>query len=158
MCVIIDSCCLPCVFNDKDKCHPAFAPIARWINEGTGKIIIGGSKYREELGKLASYLPIISELDKKRRVVKIPDDLVDALAAKLKLARPEAAFNDEHLVALVITSRCAIICTNDKIAMPYLKLAEFYKKPVKRPSIYKSRSHASMCCDKNLVSVCRQAV
>ena len=55
------------------------------------------------------------------RLVRIPDDAVDALAAELKKRVPQKEFNDEHIVALVALSKCCVVCTDDKRAIQFLK-------------------------------------
>ncbi len=47
MCIIIDANALPSVL----KREPELCPVFNWINEGKGKIVYGGTKYKEELKK-----------------------------------------------------------------------------------------------------------
>jgi hypothetical protein len=155
MCVIIDACSVASVFNKEAQQHKSFIPILRWITVGNGRIVYGGSKYKAELRRLKQYLGIILELYKQGRVVMIPDKPVDRYAKKIKLELADQEFNDEHLVAIVAISRCHIVCTDDKKAHPYLQRRSLYPKGVKPPKIYSSASHVKLCCDKNIVSICR---
>jgi len=98
MCLVIDTCCLSAVFDGKNKKHASFVPVLKWIN-GKGRMIYGGTKYNDELGKAAKYLPYVAELSRKRQTVQIPNATVDPIAIALKLKFPEAAFDDEHIVA-----------------------------------------------------------
>src|SRR6266851_5620616 len=101
MCLVIDACCFPSVFDAASKDHSRFAPVLEWVTGGSGRIIYGGTKYNTELRRLSRYFKILIELDKQGRVVKIPNEPVDEYAAKLKERIPDAAFDDEHIAALV---------------------------------------------------------
>lgn len=151
MCLVIDANVFRLVFG-KDK---RFDPIREWIN-GRGRMIYGGTKYNKELKKWGM-LPLIKELETGRKTVHIPNGTVDAIAASLKEKFPEAAFDDEHIVALVIASRCRVVCTDDRTAMAYLRRPDvFTDYAVPRPNIFRGhRSHLRMCCDQNIVPACR---
>lgn len=154
MCLVIDTCCLSMVFDPKNKNHRDYIPVLNWIN-GKGRMIYGGTKYNEELGKAARYLAFVTELSRKRRTIQIPNSTVDQIAAELKRKCPEAKFDDEHIVALVLASRCCVVCTNDSVAIAYLKSAELFPEG-SRPKIYRGRpSHKALCCDDNIVGLCR---
>jgi hypothetical protein len=154
MCLIIDTCCLALVFDGKSKKHSKFIPVLKWIND-TGRMIYGGTKYNTELGKAAKFLPYVTELARKRRVVQIPTSKVDAIAAALKLQITDPDFDDEHLVALVILSRCRVVCTDDNIAISYLKRSDLFPHGVSRPKIYRGhKSHDKLCCDQHVVGAC----
>lgn len=72
----------------------------------------------------------------------------------MKKIEPGKNFNDEHLVAIVISSRCAVVCTDDKIAMSYLKKRKFYPKKIRTPKIYSNKKHQNLCKKDNIVGVC----
>ncbi len=156
MCLVIDTCCLAMVFDGKNKKHSQFIPVLNWIN-GKGFMIYGGSKYAVELGKAPRFLPYIVELSKKGRTVQIPNTTVDPIAEALKSKCPEQEFDDEHIVALVIASRCCVVCTNDNVASAYLKRRDLFSDypGSECPKIYKGhKSHAKLCCDKHIVGIC----
>lgn len=151
MCLVIDANMFCLVFG-KDK---RFQPIREWIN-GRGRMIYGGTKYNKELEK-GGMLRLIKELETGRKTVHIPNETVDTIAAALKAKFPESAFNDEHIVALVIASRCRVVCTDDKTAMAYLRCPDvFADYAVGRPTIFRGhKTHLKMCCEKNIVPACR---
>jgi hypothetical protein len=156
MCVVIDTCCLASVFDSRNKRHPNFSPVLKWIAYGNGRMILGGTKYKQELERAPKFLKILSEFEKSRKVIEIPREKVDALALGLKEAVPDPSFNDEHLVALVIASRCCVVCTDDKNAILYLQRRDFYSEArLKRPKIYRYKKHGVMCSDQNVVGICR---
>jgi len=158
MCLVIDTCCLSTVFESASKKHANFVPVLKWVTAGKGRMIYGGTKYDTELGKITKVLSIVSELDKARRAIRVPTATVDALAAELKEKYPEQEFDDEHIVALVIASRCCVVCTEDNIAISYLKRSDVFSDyaGVERPRIYRGhRTHKNLCCDEHIVEICR---
>lgn len=156
MCIIVDTCCLALVFDGDSKDHPKFAPVLRWIY-GNGCMVYGGTKYNTELRKAMKYFTILTELSRARRAILMPTAQVDLIAAELKDQHPEPGFDDEHIVALVVASRCAVVCTNDAVAISYLRMREiFAERGLKRPSIYRGlRNNEKLCSDRNIVGVCR---
>jgi hypothetical protein len=158
MCLVIDTCCLAMVFDGKNKKHSQFTPVLKWIN-GKGCMIYGGSKYNAELARASRFLPIIAELHRGRHAIQISNTKVDPIAAALKRKHPEPEFDDEHIAALVIASKCCGVCTNDDSAIAYLKRPDLFSSysGVERPKIYKGHpSHRELCCNKHIVRVCRR--
>ncbi|HEV2521519.1 MAG TPA: hypothetical protein VGT24_03985 [Candidatus Acidoferrales bacterium] len=155
---MIDICCLGMVFDGRNKKHPQFTPVLEWINAG-GYMIYGGTKYNEELRRIPKYLPYIAELSKKRRTIRIESDVVDRIATNLKEKIADPDFDDEHLVALVIASRCCVVCTDDNGAISFLRRSDLFKGYIgaNRPKIYRGRkSHGRLCCSEHVVGICRE--
>ena len=136
MCLVIDANCFSLVFS---KATNGFTPVKVWIYDGTGRMIYGGTKYNRELAD-GGMLPLFKELSTARKTTLISNASVDAIAAELKLKFPEAKFNDEHIVALVIASRCRVVCSNDATAIAYLKRVDVFAgyAGVKRPKIFRA--------------------
>ena len=61
MCLVIDPGCIPKVFDPMNREHTRFIPVWKWINNGKGRMIYGGTKYLKELSHLSKYLPLIVE-------------------------------------------------------------------------------------------------
>ena len=157
MCLVIDACCLSNVFIKKDKKHPAFEPVLQWITKGKGRMIYGGTKYNTELGRVTGVLGIVSELSRQRRTVMISSDVVDPLERELKDKIPDEKFDDEHLAALVIASRCHVVCTDDNIAISYLRRPALFTDycGVTRPSIFRGhKTQKKLCCKEHVVEIC----
>jgi hypothetical protein len=155
MCLIIDTCTIPSVFNGSSQNHDRFIPVLEWITNGNGCMIYGGTKYKRELSKLPKFFKIISELAKRRKAIELPSAPIDSYAAKLKKKVPDKDFDDEHLIALVAKSDCRVVCTDDSRAHRYLKRADLYPKKIKPPKIYKSARHSKLCCDENVIKICK---
>ncbi len=152
MCLVIDTCCIAKVFDHGNKQHPNYAPVLEWVSNGNGRMIYGGTKYAIELRELPRYVPVISELERSGRVVVLSRAHVDAIADALKAEITDPDFNDEHLIAIVIVSRCRVVCTDDKVAIFYLKRRQFYScHGLKRPKIYQSSRNKRLCCDENVL-------
>lgn len=159
MCLVIDTNCFTLVFDRSIKEHEKFAPVLTWITKGKGRMIYGGTKYNTELTTARWMLGIVTELSRKRRTIQIPNATIDPIATALKVKFPETAFDDEHIVALVIASRCCVVCTKDNPAISYLKRLDVFSgyAGVERPKIYKGhKSHINLCCDQNIVRICRE--
>lgn len=157
MCLIIDTCCLANVFDSANQRHADFVPVWQWLFKRNGCMIYGGTKYNRELMSVAKIFGMLTELEKKHKLVMIDAATVDAIAGALKTKVPCAAFNDEHIVALVIASRCRVVCTDDTKAIPYLKRSDMYHEyNLQPPKIYRrKRDHARLCCRDNVVPICR---
>jgi hypothetical protein len=152
MCLVIDTCCLAKVFDGRNRQHFQFVPVLNWITSGKGRMIYGGTKYRIELGQARKFVGIIAELARRGKTIQIPDDAVDGIAAALKARLTDTRFDDEHLVALVIASRCFVVCTTDHVAIAYLKHRDVYSSyNVTRPKIYSSYRNRDLCCDRHLI-------
>jgi hypothetical protein len=153
MCLVIDANCFSLVFGRK---HTGFTPVMDWIDGGKGRMIYGGKKYFQEL-KDWKMLGVVKELRTARKAVHVSDTQVDSIADALKLKVHKADFDDEHILALVIVSRCRVVCTNDKRAMPYLKDRALFAvyAGLQRPKIFTGdRRHAAMCGDHHVVAAC----
>ncbi len=155
MCLIVDTCCLAQLFDPGNGEHSNFLPVLNWVVSGRGRIIYGGSKYNKELRAAYKFLGIMTELERKGRAIRMPEAQVNKLAISIKRQVPDRKFNDEHLVALVIASRCGVVCTNDRDAISYLKRPEFYRPHrLKKPKIYRSKHNHSLCSDRHLIGIC----
>jgi hypothetical protein len=98
------------------------------------------------------------ELRKLGKAVRIDDGIVDRRAAELKAQFPEAAFDDEHIVALVLISRCCVVCTVDNTAMTYLKRKDIFSTEPggKRPKIYCGhKGNENLCCNEHVADICK---
>ncbi|WP_143037885.1 type II toxin-antitoxin system VapC family toxin [Nitrosomonas sp. Nm58] len=141
-------------FDPSNENHENFQPALNWVVTGKGKLVYGGTKYKNEMKTAKKYLKFFASLERAGKMVPICDTDVDAYEAKLTELEPNKDFDDPHLIAIVLASGCNIICTNDKRAMPYLKRTEFYKGRVKKPKIYQSIRNVSLLTDKHIASIC----
>ena len=170
MCVIIDKNYFGSVFDKESINHDDFEPIFRWISEGFGRIVYGGSKYKSELKQSTKYLNLFRYYDTARRTVKIPDEEVDEiekiiykeLKEKIKpnISKHDFSkkFNDPHIVSIAIASKCRIVCTNDKGLSDFLKMSQFYPLGVDIPKIYRNKSNRDLIKHDNIAECCKPCV
>jgi hypothetical protein len=158
MCLIVDANCFGCVFNPNTREHRRFVPVYNWLMYGRGgRLIYGGTKYKKEVDFTTShYRRLLTEIERKGRLLPMSDRKVDAAAIEVRRkAKNDPRFDDEHIVALVIVSRCCVVCTDDKRSYPYLKRRDLYPTHVKPPKIYHSARNAKLCCDNHVVDICQ---
>jgi predicted nucleic acid-binding protein len=154
MCFVLDINCFHHVFDSKTGCHVDFLPLMQWLyNNPRTCLVIGGSTYRKELNHVSKYLDQLVELKRARKLVEIGDAIVDAEEKRLKTNVSSKAFNDAHIVAIFCTSGCLIFASHDSHADQFLKMKCLYPKRQRRPSIYRSRKHKSLLCDRNIISL-----
>lgn len=155
MCIVIDPPTLISLFKTNDPDHRKFVPLKSWIISGNGKMISGGSKFKQELLKIASILSYVQNIERAGRLVKIADESVDREAVRLKRIERSTDFDDEHLVALVSCSGSKLVATKDRRCHCYLRDSRFYGSPSHRPKIYSSGSHSNLLTQRNIAACCR---
>lgn len=149
MCVIVDTNTFGPVFNDKDAKHADFEPILHWVLYGKGKFVIGGSKYMGELKKAKRYLHLFGILNSyKDKIIKLDDQLVDNEQKRLETMVTDPDFDDPHLPAMVIVSKCQIICSDDTRSIRFVTDPRLYPDGVKTPKYYTGIRNRNLLCDK----------
>ncbi len=157
MCLIIDICALSSVFVVDSSDHKEFRPVMKWVVSGRGKVIYGGTKYKQELTKAKKYIKFFGQLKRAGKIVELSAVDVDKVQKTLERKISHRDFDDPHLVAMVIVSKCRLICTNDNRAIPFLKNSKLYPKHFPAPKIYKSAKNATLLRDDYIVEVCKPA-
>lgn len=153
MCIVIDINVFGCVFNPKDSQHAEYLPVKKWVTEGEGFLVIGGTRYLTELQNARKYFGVMVELSRKGRVKKVRCDLVDKDHSEVETLLRGSKCDDCHLIAIIRVSRCRVICSNDRRADEYLKNPKCYPKGQKPPSIYRYKAHQPLLCRKNIVHI-----
>ncbi len=159
MCIVIDTNTIVAMFDTSNQEHAKFRPVLDWIVSGKGKIVIGGSKYREEVFiKIRKYNRFLNYLRIKRKIVEISTEEVDLAEVRIKSLESSPDFDDAHLIALLDVSGCMLICSKDERAYPFLKKMELYQRRSDRPKIYRSSQNADLLCDANIAPCCEPKV
>lgn len=153
MCIVIDTNTFSPVFNSSDTHHVEFKPVKRWIIEGKGKIVYGGTEYRKQLRRAVKYFKLFIELKKEAKIVEIDDDAVDQAQKGVEKLINNPKFNDAHIIGIFITSKCLLLCSNDNKADKFIKDKSLYPRKHKLPKIYRDRKHKKLLCDKNIVAL-----
>lgn len=154
MCFVLDANAFHCLFDKDSKEHAEYAPLRDWLykNRRTS-LVVGGTKYRTELGRLRKYLGFIAELQRNRKLSEIIDTRVDLEEERISAMVTDPDFDDAHIVALLCASGCRIFASNDKRADSFVKDRQFYARGQNRPRIYRSNQHKSLLTDANIVAL-----
>lgn len=151
MCLVVDACSFSRVFAKKTDAD--FNPVKEWLFNGRGKMVFGGSTYADELNAMPKYLVFVAELTRSGKTVVIDRAQVDATERRIRGQEGSPDFDDPHLVAIVEESSCRVVCTLDSRSDRFLRDRRFYIK-ARRPSIYRSKSHAHLLNNSNIVGAC----
>lgn len=157
MCIVIDTNSLSCVFDQHNSQHCDFKPVLKWIRDGKGKIVYGGTSYEKELKTARRFVKIFLEFHKVNKVVVIEKATVDNKEKECKTLVNHRDFNDHHIISIIIVSGVKLVCTNDKRAIQFLTNTQFYARG-KRPKVYTSKKNANLLCDRNIAECCKPSL
>lgn len=153
MCVIVDTNTFGPVFDSNNEKHAEFKPVLDWVLHGKGKFVIGGSKYMGELKVAKKYLKIFSILNiYKNKIVKLDDNIVDKEQKRIEGMESNPDFDDPHLPAMVIVSKCQVICSDDSRSIKFVTNPFFYPDKVKIPRYYTGSRNSDLLSDKYIDS------
>lgn len=147
MAIIIDTNCFARVFCRSNKEHADFAPVLDWIIEGNGIMVYGGTKYNNELNKCKKYIPFFNLLKTAKKTFKCNCAKVDELQAKYEGMINDPDFDDPHLPAIVLVSKCRLICSKDYRSIPFVTSRDMYPKRFHLPQYYSSAKDKKLLCD-----------
>ena len=141
--ILIDVNTIPAVFDAKHQSHKDFKSVLDWLNEGDGKIIYGGKKYKQELTRMSKYNGLFSEYKRAGKALNYDDTKIDArendIKQKLTLKKISTAntrYNDSHIVAILAETKCKLLCSSDAQSYNSIKDVSLYDKSTDRPKIY----------------------
>lgn len=154
MCLIVDTGCLPEVFNEDHSDHADFAPVKKWIRDGDGTLVYGCKKYFDELKKMPKYVKVLIELKKNGSAERVNSDRVDPIFEDLKEILNNTSCDDEHLVALVKATGVKVACVVDGGAQNYLQDKRLYHSPTDRPKIYSDSGHDHLLSEDYIAPYC----
>ena len=150
MAIIVDTNCFARVFCRTNKEHSEFAPVLDWIISGSGFLVYGGSKYKDELKKAKKYLSIFVLLKKARKAVVFEDKKIDELQFMYEKMITNPDFDDPHLPAIVRVSKCRLICSKDSRSIPFITSPELYPKRFHLPKYYSGLKDKYLLVDTNI--------
>ena len=145
--IILDTNCFSPVFNRNDKKHGEFKHVLDYLIKKRGWCVYGGSKYLKELGKCTKYLKIFRFLRDIKKVEIVDKKQVDCKEKEIKNKIKSIDFNDQHLAAIVIVSRCSIICTTDTSSIDFLKNKSIYPNDILIPKFYTRERNKNLLDD-----------
>ena len=74
--------------------------------------------------------------------------LVDAEQARIEKMVTDDDFDDPHIPAIVIVSKCKIICSVDARSIKYVAQSKLYPKGIDIPKYYTGVKNKNLLCDK----------
>lgn len=143
MCIVIDTCTMSHVFNSRDVMHADFLPIKRWIENGHGFLVFGGTRYKRELSEAYRYLKLIRQMKDAGQAIPICDRAVDTEERRIEQLTAGTDCDDQHLIALLAVSWCTLFCSTDRRADHHIKSRRLYPTGMKRVRVYHSARNAS---------------
>ena len=152
MCIIIDTNALVSVFDRNSLNHHEFIPVYDWISKGKGQIVYGGTKYINEMGK---FLAMFNELKRANKAIYINNEKVDQKEKMVSAKIQHKDFDDQHLVGLLLESKCKLICSLDERAYPYFTSTSFFSPSSQKPKIYSSKKNKKILNDQNIAQICK---
>ena len=153
MCIVVDVNRLPSVLNPAVIDHYEFRPVLEWVNKRGARIIYGGGKYKTELSKMPHYFAILAEMKRGRRAQEVDEASVDSIQEEISRRTHHGNFNDQAIAAIVIVSRCRLVCSNDVQSFPFLKSRALYPG-VSAPSIYTGRRNIPLLYHRHIAGKC----
>ncbi|WP_338375018.1 hypothetical protein [uncultured Flavobacterium sp.] len=148
MAIIIDANCVANVFSKSSAKHLDFKPVLEWILLGKGIMIFGGSQYRKEMAKTSKYLPIIRLLKDVGKAVEGCQNDIDEYQKKVENLRDNEDFDDPHLPAIVVITKCRLICSEDTRSIPFVTDRKYYPNNFTIPAYYTSAKNKNLLTDK----------
>ena len=92
----------------------------------------------------------------KGRLIEVCGRCVNRLSRELKETVNDTDFDDEHIMAIVIVSKCRVVCTEEVRALPFFKRRQLYPKGMNPPLIYQSKRNAGIVRNAaNITEACR---
>ena len=146
--IIVDTNCFANVFCRTSAKHKQFEPVLKWIVGGKGQLVYGGTKYKKELAKATKYLTFFRLLKESGKAISGDDANIDKIEADIEKKKDSDAFNDTHLLAISIDTKCRLICSEDTTSIPFVTDKKYLPKGALRPVYYTSENNAGLLCDK----------
>lgn len=149
MCIIVDTNTFGPVFDSNNEKHAEFKPVLDWVLHGKGKFVIGGSKYMAELKKAKKFLKVFGVLNVyKNKVIRLDTAEVDKEQKRIEAMISDTDFDDPHLPAMVIVSKCRLICSDDSRSIRFVTNPDLYPDNVKTPKYYTGSRNCDLLSDK----------
>lgn len=138
--IIIDANCIVNVFDKHSSKHEEFKPVLEWIISGKGKMVYGGTKYHEELKSLSRYIRLIRRLKESNKAVEGDRTQIDEYQKIVESRNNDKDFDDPHLIAISVITKCLLICSEDKRSIKHIKDKKYYPDSFKNTHSYYTSS------------------
>lgn len=142
MCIVIDVNVLSMVFNEDNARHADYSPVKKWIEDGKGFLVFGGSKYKKELGYRS--IRLVNKMRDAGQAIAINDSAVDRTEKKVRQLTDNTDCDDQHIIALLGAANCPLLCSFDSRSFEFIKNRGLYPDGVAQVKIYKSSRNADL--------------
>ena len=112
MCAIVDVNNCHKIFGNLEQRTPAGRYFLDWLEGASGRLILGGTKFNFEIGKVGHYIGWLKTATRTGHAHRVKDHLVDT--AELELAAGNVCrSNDLHLIALARIGGARLLFSED---------------------------------------------
>ena len=150
MCTVIDADTFSYFCNPDSAMYSDFQPVRDWIENSNRKIVYGGMDYRNHLSNHKKFLGYLMEQSRKGKIERLNNYEVDRVTDAIKANYTRADFNDHHIVAIVLLSRCKLVCSRDNGLKNLIDIcysssgstiikSQLRIRNLRKPSIYRGR-------------------
>ncbi|MBP5229333.1 MAG: hypothetical protein J6Z32_04220 [Bacteroidales bacterium] len=150
MAIIVDTNCFSRVFCGNNKEHSEFKPVLDWILNGSGFLVYGGKKYKRELQKAGKFIKFFLLLKDYKKAIPYSDEQIDFYQSIFEAKIKDKDFDDPHLPAIVVVSKCRLICTKDTRSQHIVTSPTIYPKKFHVPRYYTGLKDIGLLNDTNI--------
>ena len=112
MCAIVDVNNCHKIFGNLEQRTPAGHYFLDWLEGASGKLILGGTKFNSEIGKVGHYIDWLKTAARTGHAHRVKDHLVDT--AERELAADDVCQSDDlHLIALARIGGARLLFSED---------------------------------------------
>lgn len=154
MCIVIDVNRLPSVLSTKSQDHVEYVPILDWIRRRRTKIVYGGTEYTRQLKEMKRYFRILQEMSRAGQVKVLDKDTVDLIQAEIDQRTTSENSNDPFIVAIIIVSKCKLLCSNDTASFSFIRNRSLYPNGIKPPKIYRDQRDRQLLYHRHIAGRC----
>lgn len=169
MSIVIDANQFSNFMNSKNDLEDLdFRPVYEWIRFGKGKIVYGGSKYREEVKARKDFGAFLFQMEHVGKAVGVKTEDVDSIEDVLERRYKRHDFDDHHIVSILLISECKLVLSQDNGLHDLIdecfgqNSRRFMnslcpQRDLTKPKIYQNRNHRSLLRDENAVA-CKRSI
>ena len=112
MCAIVDVNNCYKIFGNPEQRTPAGSYFLDWLGGESGRLILGGTKFNSEIGKVWDYVVWLKTATRTGHVHRVEDHLVDTAERELA-AGDKCKSDDHHLIALARIGGARLLFSED---------------------------------------------
>ena len=113
MCVVVDTDTFTYFSNHHSSRHEEFQPVIEWVRNGNSKFVYGGTTYGDQLLRHKGFSDFLQEMWRDGKTSVVNRQEVDQIESVIRQQITGPRYNDHHIVAIVLISRCKLVCSID---------------------------------------------